>query len=54
MLSLVAVLSNLPELVQRAQIIRPWFIFVGLGPIGPRYLANIKIAAAVNREAMRG
>src|SRR5262249_54825711 len=52
-LALAAALLDLPEFVKRAQIVRPWFIFVGLGPIGPRYLANIKVAVAVNRKPMR-
>jgi hypothetical protein len=36
--------------MKRAQIIRPWFIFVGLRPVRPRYLADVKVAAAVHRE----
>src|SRR5262249_1467616 len=44
---------RLPEFVKRAQIIRPWLIFVGLRPIGPRYFANIKVAVAVNRKPVR-
>jgi len=40
--------------VQRAQIIGPRPIFVGLRPIGPRHLADIKVAAAVYRKSVRG
>ena len=40
--------------MQRPQIVRPRLVFVGLGPVGPRHLADIKVAAAVHRKAMRG
>src|SRR5262249_18251318 len=46
-------LAHFPDLVQRAQIVGPRRVFVSLRPVGPRHLADIKIAAAVHREAVR-
>src|SRR6266700_4586940 len=42
-----------PELVQRAQIIRPWLVSDSLRPVGPRHLADIEVAVAVHRKPMR-
>ena len=46
-------LYHLPELVQRAQIIRPWRVSESLRPVGPRHLADIEVAVAVHRKPMR-
>ena len=45
--------SHLPEFVQRSQIVGPRLIRPGLRPVGPRYLADIEIAARVHRQAVR-
>src|ERR1700758_2442162 len=42
-----------PELVQGAQIIRTRLVSVGLRPVGPRHLADIKVAVAVHCKPMR-
>src|SRR6516225_9474383 len=47
------VLYDLTELVQRAQIIRPWLVSESLRPVGPRHLADIEVAVAVYRKPMR-
>jgi hypothetical protein len=49
----LAFLSHLLELVQRAQIIRPRLVSESLWPVGPRHLADIEVAAAVDRQPMR-
>ena len=49
----LALLSHLPEFVQRSQIIRSRLISEGLRPVGPRHLADIEVAAAVHREPVR-
>src|SRR6516162_1675814 len=46
-------LYHLLELVQRAQIIRPWLVSESLWPVGPRHLADIEVAVAVHRKPMR-
>src|SRR6266436_4582463 len=46
-------LYRLPELVQRAQTIRPRLVSEGLRPVGPRHLADIEVAVAVHRKPMR-
>src|SRR5262249_18759674 len=43
---------DLPEFVQRAQVIRPRLVLEGLRPVGPRHLAHIDVAAAVHRQAV--
>ncbi len=48
-----SLLYHLPELVQRAQIIRPWLVSESLRPVGPRHLADIEVAVAVHRKPMR-
>src|SRR6185437_14979931 len=45
-------LSHLLELVQRAQIVRPRLL-EGLRPVRPRHLADVEVAAAVDRKPMR-
>src|SRR5215470_18343072 len=46
-------LYHLPELVQRAQLIRPWLVSESLRPVGPRHLADIEVAVVVHRKPMR-
>ena len=46
-------LNHLPEFMQRAQIVGPWFVFVSLRPVGPRHLADIEVAAAIHRKPVR-
>src|SRR5262249_10664287 len=46
-------LYHLPELVQRAQITRPWLVSESLRPVGPRHFADIEVAVAVHRKPMR-
>ena len=46
-------LYQLLELVQRAQIIRPWLVSESLRPVRPRHLADIEVAVAVHRKPMR-
>src|SRR5262249_3177555 len=49
----VTLLYHFPELVQRAQLVRPWLLSEGCGPVGPRPLADKEVAAAVHRKPMR-
>src|SRR5499427_1422425 len=46
-------LYHLPELVQRAQIIRPWLVSESLRPVGPRHLADIEVTVAGHRKPVR-
>src|SRR5262249_1764476 len=43
-------LCHLPELVQRAQIIRPWLVYESLRPVAPRPLAEIEVPVAAPRK----